>query len=140
MPKIVDKEERMQTILMKAMDVFSRYGYKDSNLSLIAEECGLSRPTVYQYFKDKNEIYYYAVKSVSNKMFNRYSNIAFEAGEKDEVERITEIMDDLFAYAKENESTLENLVEFILVEKKAGVDVYSIIRSRTASSESFSRD
>lgn len=132
MPKIVDKEERMQMILMKAMEVFAQYGYRDSNLSQIAEACGFSRPTVYQYFKDKNEIYYYAVKSVSSKMFERYSAIAFRPSEEDEVERINIILADLFNYAKENESTIENLVEFILAEKKAGVDVYSIIRNRTA--------
>lgn len=132
MPKIVDREERMQMILLKAMEVFAQYGYRDSNLSLIAEACGFSRPTVYQYFKDKNEIYYYAVKSVSAKMFERYSEIAFRPTEEDEVQRINIILADLFNYAKENESTIENLVEFILAEKKNGVDVYSIIRNRTA--------
>ena len=84
MPKIVDKEERMQMILEKALEVFSRVGYRDSNLSLIAEACSLSRPTVYQYFGDKKEIYYYAVKNVTSKMFERYSKIAFQEGEEDE--------------------------------------------------------
>ena len=77
MPKIIDKEERMNMILRKAIEVFSEVGYKDANLSLIAEECNLSRPTVYQYFKDKKEIYYYAVKKISDEMYSRYSVIAF---------------------------------------------------------------
>ena len=132
MPKIVDKEERMQMILEKALEVFSRVGYRDSNLSLIAEACSLSRPTVYQYFGDKKEIYYYAVKNVTSKMFERYSKIAFQEGEEDEIERLRLIVVDIFTYARENESTLSNLVEFILSEKRAGVDVYSAIRVRTA--------
>ena len=107
-PKIVDKEERMQMILSKALEVFAKVGYRESNLSLIAEACCLSRPTVYQYFSDKKEIYYYAVKNVTSRMF------------------------EIFSFARENESTLSNLVEFILSEKKSGVDVYSSIRSRTA--------
>ena len=122
----------MQMILEKALEVFARVGYRDSNLSLIAEACSLSRPTVYQYFSDKKEIYYYAVKNVTSKMFERYSQIAFHEGEEDEIERLRLIVVDIFTYARENESTLSNLVEFILSEKKAGVDVYQAIRSRTA--------
>ena len=131
-PKIVDKEERMQMILSKALEVFAKVGYRESNLSLIAEACCLSRPTVYQYFSDKKEIYYYAVKNVTSRMFEKYSNIAFAPGDQDEIERLRMIVLDIFSFARENESTLSNLVEFILSEKKSGVDVYSSIRSRIA--------
>ena len=131
-PKIVDKEERMQMILSKALEVFAKVGYRESNLSLIAEACCLSRPTVYQYFSDKKEIYYYAVKNVTSRMFEKYSNIAFAPGDQDEIDRLRMIVLDIFSFARENESTLSNLVEFILSEKKSGVDVYSSIRSRTA--------
>ena len=131
-PKIVDKEERMQMILSKALEVFAKVGYRESNLSLIAEACCLSRPTVYQYFSDKKEIYYYAVKNVTSRMFEKYSNIAFAPGDQDEIERLRMIVLDIFSFARENESALSNLVEFILSEKKSGVDVYSSIRSRTA--------
>ena len=131
-PKIVDKEERMQMILSKALEVFAKVGYRESNLSLIAEACCLSRPTVYQYFSAKKEIYYYAVKNVTSRMFEKYSNIAFAPGDQDEIERLRMIVLDIFSFARENESTLSNLVEFILSEKKSGVDVYSSIRSRTA--------
>ena len=131
-PKIVDKEERMQMILSKALEVFAKVGYRESILSLIAEACCLSRPTVYQYFSDKKEIYYYAVKNVTSRMFEKYSNIAFAPGDQDEIERLRMIVLDIFSFARENESTLSNLVEFILSEKKSGVDVYSSIRSRTA--------
>lgn len=131
-PKIVDKEKKMQMILSKALEVFAKVGYRESNLSLIAEACCLSRPTVYQYFSDKKEIYYYAVKNVTSRMFEKYSNIAFAPGDQDEIERLRMIVLDIFSFARENESTLSNLVEFILSEKKSGVDVYSSIRSRTA--------
>ena len=131
-PKIVDKEERMQMILSKALEVFAKVGYRESNLSLIAEACCLSRPTVSQYFSDKKELYYSAVKNVTSRMFEKYSNIAFAPGDQDEIERLRMIVLDIFSFARENESTLSNLVEFILSEKKSGVDVYSSIRSRTA--------
>ena len=55
MPKKIDHEARKEKILHTALRVFGREGYRDSNLSLIASECGISRPTIYQYFKDKEE-------------------------------------------------------------------------------------
>ena len=88
MPKKIDHEERKVRILKTALDVFAREGYRDSNLSLIAEQCGLSRPTIYQYFKDKNEIFYYAVKLVTGRMFTRYATVAWDESCGDTIQRI----------------------------------------------------
>ena len=79
MPKKIDHEERKEKILQTALKVFGREGYRDSNLSLIAQECGISRPTIYQYFKDKEEIYYYAVKLVTGRMFTKYATLAWSS-------------------------------------------------------------
>ena len=68
MPKKIDHEKRKEKILQTALKVFAREGYKDANLSLIATECGISRPTIYQYFKNKEQIYYFAVKLVTGRM------------------------------------------------------------------------
>ena len=76
MPKKVDKEERKELIMNSALAVFAREGYREANLSLIAEESGISRPTVYQYFNDKNDIYYYAVKLVTGKTHQIRAHLA----------------------------------------------------------------
>lgn len=132
MPKKVDKNERKELILSTALRIFAREGYREANLSLIAEESGISRPTVYQYFHDKNDIFYYAVKLVTGKMFNRYSEIAWAPGEDDEIDRILSIVTDVLEYASSNDSTISNLMEFMLSEKKRGVDFSVIIAKRTA--------
>lgn len=132
MPKKVDKNERKELILSTALEVFAREGYREANLSLIAEECGISRPTVYQYFHDKNDIFYYAVKLVTGTMFKRYSEIAWEEGEEDEIDRIMLIVSDVLGYASSNDSVIANLMEFMLSEKKRGVDFSVIIEKRTA--------
>ncbi len=132
MPKIVDKEERMRMILSKAMEVFAETGYREANLTLIADRCALSRPTVYQYFRDKKDIYYYAVKRVTSDMFALYSGWAFEEKEEDEIARLEKIIGDVFEKAGNNTQALSNLIEFIIMEKRNGVDVYEVIRARTA--------
>ena len=132
MPKKIDHEERKIKILNTALKVFAREGYRDSNLSLIAEECGLSRPTLYQYFSDKDEIYYYAVKLVTGHMFTRYAKIAWDKNNGDPIDRIILITDDIIDTAKANESALQALMDVMLQQKRENVDFSEIIMKRTA--------
>ncbi len=132
MPKKIDHEERKEHILRTALDVFAREGYKDSNLSLIAEEAGLSRPTIYQYFHDKTEIYYYAVKLVTGRLFTKYSAIAWGEGDDDEIVRMKAILSDIIDEAIANEDSLMNLMAVMLSAKKEGVDFADVIQHRTA--------
>ena len=59
MPKKIDHEQRKVEIMSAALEVYAQEG-KNANLSLIAAKCGLSRTTVYQYFKDESQLYQYA--------------------------------------------------------------------------------
>ncbi len=131
MPKKIDHEERKEKILQMALKVFAREGYRDSNLSLIATECGISRPTIYQYFKDKEEIYYYAVKLVTGRMFNKYASFAWST-DQDYISRITSICLDIMQTASEHDGELTSLVDVMLVMKKEGRDFNAIVMRRTA--------
>lgn len=131
MPKKIDHEERKEKILQTALKVFAREGYRDSNLSLIAHECGISRPTIYQYFKDKEEIYYYAVKLVTGRMFNKYATFAWSTDDN-YMSRITSICIDIMDNAAQNEGELTSLVDVMLQMKKEGRDFNEIVLRRTA--------
>ena len=131
MPKRIDHEERKEKILKTALDVFAKEGYRDSNLSLIAEECGLSRPTIYQYFKDKDEIFYYAVKLVTSRMFTRYGAIAWDESYGDCIQRIEYICNDVIDTAVSNEAALQSLMDVMLQSKRDHVDFSQLIVKRT---------
>ena len=131
MPKRIDHEERKVRILKTALDVFAREGYRDTNLSLIAEHCGLSRPTLYQYFKDKDEIFYYAVKLVTGRMFQRYGTIAWDSGYGDCIQRIEYICNDIIDEAVDNEAALQSLMDVMLQSKRDHVDFSRVIVKRT---------
>ena len=118
MPKKIDHEERKVKILKTALDVFAKEGYRDSNLSLIAEQCGLSRPTLYQYFKDKDEIYYYAQMAWDEKLGGC-------------VDRIEAICNDIIDVALNNEAALQSLMDVMLQSKRDHVDFSTIIMKRT---------
>ena len=132
MPKKIDHNGRKETILRTALEVFAREGYHDSNLSIIAEEAGISRPTVYQYFHNKDEIYYYAVKLITGKLFAKYSLIAWGEHGGDEIERMTRILSDIIDTAMSNESALMNLMIVMISAKREGVDFADVIHRRTA--------
>ncbi|NLZ77260.1 MAG: TetR/AcrR family transcriptional regulator [Spirochaetales bacterium] len=131
MPKKIDHEARKERILQTALDVFAREGYRDSNLSLIASECNISRPTIYQYFKDKEDIYYYAVKLVTARMFNRYATYAWSS-EQPFLKRLTVICTDIMQEAHDHEGELTSLVDVMLQMKREGTDFNAIIMRRTA--------
>ncbi|NTU89524.1 MAG: TetR family transcriptional regulator [Actinobacteria bacterium] len=48
----------------KAVSVFVKEGTADANLSKIADLCGFGRTTIYKYFKNKDEIFLYALEEI----------------------------------------------------------------------------
>lgn len=48
---------RRQAILDAAMSQFSQYGYKKTSMEDIASAAGISRPSLYSYFENKEEIF-----------------------------------------------------------------------------------
>jgi AcrR family transcriptional regulator len=130
MPKIIDHEKRKEEILFTALDVFSREGYKDSNLSLIAAECGISRPTIYQYFHDKEEIYYYAVKLITGNMFRKYVDIAWNTTGS-VPDKLKIICADIIYTGYEHQPALTALVDVMILLRKEGKEFSDIIMKRT---------
>lgn len=61
---IVDKKEKQKQIVQAAVRVFSRKGFARSTISDIAEEAGIGKGTVYEYFESK--------KAVIHQTFNTF--------------------------------------------------------------------
>jgi TetR/AcrR family transcriptional regulator len=52
-----EKDQRIQGILSAAKKVFFSKGYQKTTMDEIAFEAEISKPTIYQYFKTKDELY-----------------------------------------------------------------------------------
>lgn len=128
MPKQIDHDQRRKEILYASLDVFAREGYKNTNLGLIASACGLSRTTVYQYFKDKSEIFLYAIKSTTDAMLAKYSTEEW-ARITDPEEKLLKVMYDILDTADNYEKEIKNLTKFIT---EVDYDIQDIIKRRTA--------
>jgi AcrR family transcriptional regulator len=61
---IVEHEKRRREILGKALNVFMEEGFEDATFQKIADQCGITRTTLYMYFKNKKEIFNYSIKQL----------------------------------------------------------------------------
>ena len=55
-PRIVDKEEKKNRIVLAAMKVFSEKGVKSSRMADIASQAEIGKGTIYEYFRNRDEI------------------------------------------------------------------------------------
>ncbi|MDD1728139.1 MAG: TetR/AcrR family transcriptional regulator [Methanospirillum sp.] len=66
MPRVVPeyKDELRKKILETATELILENGYKSVNMGDIATKAGISRPTLYLYFKDKKELFMATLKNL----------------------------------------------------------------------------
>ncbi len=64
MPKIVDHEEVRQRIVDNAVSVFASKGYYSTNIIDIANKAGISRTAIYQYYNNKDQIFFQVVELI----------------------------------------------------------------------------
>lgn len=57
MPVIVDKDKKRREIIEAAMAVFARAGYRRAKIKDVADEAGVGKGTVYEYFRSKRELF-----------------------------------------------------------------------------------
>lgn len=55
-PRIIDKEKKKKQILLAAMTVFAKKGVKNSRMVDIAQQAGIGKGTIYEYFRNRDEI------------------------------------------------------------------------------------
>ena len=49
-------ENQREQILAEAAHLFAQHGYASTSMNEVAERCGVSKPALYHYFRDKNEL------------------------------------------------------------------------------------
>jgi TetR/AcrR family transcriptional regulator, fatty acid metabolism regulator protein len=52
------KTAKRQSIVQAAIEVFSKNGFKGSNISEIAQKANVAEGTIYQYFKNKEDLFF----------------------------------------------------------------------------------
>ena len=55
---MVRRRLRKQQIMQAAIEVFGKYSYQNANISEIARKAGIAEGTIYQYFKNKQDLFF----------------------------------------------------------------------------------
>ncbi|MFH0883877.1 MAG: TetR/AcrR family transcriptional regulator [bacterium] len=61
------KEERIQELIDAARDLFLRFGYKKATLDDLADIVGMTKSSLYHYFKSKEDLF----RKVATELFHR---------------------------------------------------------------------
>jgi len=75
MAVLVEHEKRKHEILAKSMDLFIEEGYEAVTFQKIADRCGITRTTLYIYFKNKREIFIWSIKDLTSALEKRLVDI-----------------------------------------------------------------
>lgn len=70
--------ETKEEILEAAVKVFSKYGYSGSTTKKIAESAGISEGTIYNYFKNKRDLFLHLIKNYLDQIRKSFQKIPTE--------------------------------------------------------------
>ena len=72
-------EEKKEKTVEKAREYFHTYGYRGASLSALIAEIGISKPTFYNYFKNKEELFFTVMRETYNEFHYQYNQQAKSA-------------------------------------------------------------
>ena len=84
--------DKREQILESAVEVFGRYGFKRCSMEDIAEAAGMSRPALYQHFKNKGEIFRAGSEHAQNKSVAAARAIADDPAARPLAERLADML------------------------------------------------
>ena len=88
--------EKKEKIIESGFELICEKGYYNTNTAEIAKNAGVSTGIVYQYFKDKHDIFLEALKKYADNIFYPMINTNTSDFNKDNLEKIIRKMIDSF--------------------------------------------
>lgn len=118
---VVEHDKRKHEILQKSLDVFIDEGYEDATFQKIADRCGITRTTLYIYFKNKYEIFLGSIKELLKEIEVELTEVVINnnLSSKDALLSIVSILLDS---CQKNKKLFNVLLNYLLQIKKSGVD------------------
>jgi AcrR family transcriptional regulator len=127
---VVEHEKRRLEILEKALDVFVDEGFENTTFQKIADRCGITRTTLYIYFKNKKDIFNYSIK---NMLLNVEKDLlrVKRNNSLSNIEKINQIIALILGRMEESRRLLSVSMDYLLFLSRSGSDPDTRIRRRT---------
>ncbi|GHU38952.1 fatty acid metabolism regulator protein [Spirochaetia bacterium] len=127
---IIEHDKRRSEILQKALEVFIDEGFEDTTYQKIADRCGITRTTLYMYFKNKKDIFNYSIKQLLSDVENDV--VAIRKDKKlSFTERLTKIVSTVIDRLEENKNLLSVILDYLRYIAKGETDPDYRVRKRT---------
>ena len=127
---IVEHEKRKREILDKALDVFVEEGYEDATFQKIADKCGITRTTLYIYFKNKREIFMFSIKQLTEGLEQSLLEI-MDNPEYSSSEILKNVAITILEKCVSNRKLFNVLLSYLLQLQKTGKNPGERVRRRT---------
>jgi len=126
---VVDHESRKRGILNKALDVFVDEGYEDATFQKIADCCGITRTTLYIYFKNKREIFLWSLKQLTEGLEASLQKILVDPDKSCE-QKLLDILESIIRECVENRPLFSVILAYLIQLQIAGKDPGDRVRRR----------
>jgi len=126
---VVEHDKRKHEILQKSLDVFIDEGYEDATFQKIADRCGITRTTLYIYFKNKHEIFLGSIKELLSELEQSLIKI-IKNKDKNSEETLKEILMAITDAIENNKKLFNVLLNYLMQLKKSGADTNERVRRR----------
>ncbi|MFA6938274.1 MAG: TetR/AcrR family transcriptional regulator [Treponema sp.] len=121
MAVVVEHEKRRSEILSKALDLFVEEGYEDVTFQKIADRCGITRTTLYIYFKNKREIFLWSIKQLTGGLEKKLVAIIADTS-LSSPNCLKKILNTVIDGCEENHKLFNVLLPYILQLQRSGID------------------
>jgi AcrR family transcriptional regulator len=125
-----EKKEKAYEILKSAFDVFLEEGFEDTTFQKIADRAQMTRTVLYQYFRNKLDIFHYSIQVFIKDIENEIASVCADV-KLDAVQKLTKTMHIIIDKVEENKKLLAVILDFLINIHNDQAELNYHIRRRT---------
>lgn len=126
---VVEHEKRKREILEKSLDIFIEEGYEDVTFQKIADRCGITRTTLYIYFKNKQELFLWSIKQLTQALEDSLLSVVNNP-ELPYKEQLHQVCTKIIDTCMDNKKLFNIILVYLLQLQKMGKDPGDRVRRR----------
>lgn len=126
---LVEHDKRKHEILEKSLELFCREGYDDVTFQKIADACGVTRTTLYIYFRNKQEIFVWSIKQLTSNIERRLGEIISD-GSLGADECLRQVMAWIIGECGSYHRLFKVLLPYLISIERSGIDPGERVRRR----------
>ena len=117
----IDHAARKHEIIVKAIRLFARVGYKDVTFQMLASRTGVARTVLYRYFRNKRQIFDYAIEETTSRIATRHVEILRSHASSSD--RLKQLCHAVVVALFDNRDFLGVIIDYVQERTRAGHDM-----------------